>query len=406
MELKHFKYTATTPAGKTIKGRMEALNKDVCKRFLHTKNYKVKDIHTYSNPFAKLSNITIGSLLKKQDLVFFLKQLSSLLSSGVNILSALELLALQNESRHLRKLYFELYQQVYNGFSFSKALQSKPKEFPKLLVQMVEMGELSGQLPKMVKDMADYYDKQIKIAAGIKGAVRMPIIYLIAALLIAAGMLVFVFPNISTLFSSFEDAEMPPITRFFINAGDFTATYAVWIFGGLALIVGAIYAAYKLSEDVRYAMNVLWLKIPIMGSLIQMHNQIMIANAFAQMLSNGVNPLVALKTTRAFLKNPVYASIIEETIENIQEGLPFSKAFEESSYIDPIMAKMISTGEKTSDIPDLMENLALYYDGITDLRIEKIKNALQPALLIIVYAIVGVMILAIMLPMISLGGQI
>lgn len=406
MELRNYKYVAINKDGKIIKGKIEAINRQVCKKFLQTKNYKIKQIKEYNSIFSRLNSITFGSLLKQKDLVFFLKQLGSLLNSGVNILSALELLALQKDSKNLRKLYFELYQEVYNGFSFSRALAKKPKEFPKLLVQMVEIGEMSGDLAKMILQMADYYDNQIKISKGIKGAVRMPIIYLGAAIGIAIGMLLFVFPNITGLFASFEDAELPGITQFFLDVGDFTADNALAIFGILTIVFLAFYGFNKYSKGAHHLFTVITLNMPIVGKLMQMHNQIMIANALSQMLSNGINPLQALKTIYSFLNNSVYKRIIEQTINYIEDGQTLAKAFEESNYIDPIMAKMISTGEQTSDVPNLMNNLAKYYNGISDLRVEQLKNAIQPILLILVYSIVGVMILAIMLPMIALGGQI
>jgi type II secretory pathway component PulF len=406
MKIRAFKYEATTKEGKTIKGKMEALNRDICRKYLETKNLKVERIKEYRNILTDLNNITIGPLLKQKELVFFLKQLGSLLLSGVSLLSALELLALQNEKKNLRRLYFELYHEVYNGFSFSEALSRRPKEFPKLLVQMVHVGELSGDLEKMVMQMADYYDNQIKISNGIKGAVRMPIIYLVATVLIAVGMLLFVFPNITGLFSSFGDAELPGITQFFLSVGDFFKSYIYII---LMIVIGlslTIFLLNRLHRPSHMFFTKFLLKLPMIGSLIQMHNQIMIANALSQMLSNGVNSLHALKIIESFISNDVYKNIISKTISYVEDGRSFSKAFEESSYIDPIMSKMIATGEKTSDIPNLMNNLAKYYNGISDLRVEQLKNALQPILLIFVYSIVGVMILAIMLPLISLGSQI
>jgi type IV pilus assembly protein PilC len=234
----------------------------------------------------------------------------------------------------------------------------------------------------------------------------MPIIYLGAAIGIAIGMLLFVFPNITGLFASFEDAELPGITKFFLDVGDFTAENALPIFGILTIVFLAFYGFNKYSKDAHHLFTVITLNMPIVGKLMQMHNQIMIANALSQMLSNGINPLQALKTIYSFLSNSVYKRIIEQTINYIEDGQTLAKAFEESNYIDPIMAKMISTGEQTSDVPNLMNNLAKYYNGISDLRVEQLKNAIQPILLILVYSIVGVMILAIMLPMIALGGQI
>jgi type IV pilus assembly protein PilC len=313
---------------------------------------------------------------------------------------------LQQDKRLLRKLYFELYQQVYSGFSFSKALSRQPKEFPSMLVQMIEIGELSGDLPATVLRMADYYDKQLKISQGIKGAMRMPIIYLIAALLISVGMLMFVFPNITTLFLQFEGAELPGITQFFLDAGEFVEAYALPIFGSIAFTGLLLYLLNRYSKPFHFALTIFFLKFPIFGKLIQMNNQIMIANSLSQMLSSGINSVKALQTMRSLITNVVYKELINKTLEYIEDGKPFSKAFQESRFIDPIMARMIATGERTGDIPKLMNNLSVYYNGISELRVEQIKNAIQPVLLIIVYAIVGVMILAIMLPMISLGGQI
>ncbi len=406
MELRNFKYVAVTADGKTIKGKIEALNKGVTMKYLQTKNYTVKSVTEYHNIVAKLATITIGKLLSDKQLIFFLKQLGSLLTAGVTIMNALELLALQQENRHLRKLFFELYQQLYNGFSFSKALSRRPKEFPQLLVQMVEIGELSGDLASTVLKMAEYYEKQLKISQGIKGAMRMPLIYLGAALLISIGMITFVFPSITSLFASFEGAKLPWITQFFLDAGDFMANYALYLIAGIIVIAGLFVFLNRKSEAFHRAVSMAGLKFPVFGKLIQMNNQIMIANSLSQMLSRGIHAVKALTILKGLLKNVIYKELMAKTLRYIEDGKPFSRAFEESMYIDSIMSKMIATGEKTGDIPKLMENLSEYYNGISELRVEQLKNAIQPILLILVYAIVGVMLMAIMLPMISLGSQI
>ncbi|MCD4826519.1 MAG: type II secretion system F family protein [Acholeplasmataceae bacterium] len=406
MQLRNFKYIVINADGKTIKGRMEALSKSVCIRYLQAKNYKVKSISEYKNVITYLEQITFGRLIKPKQLVFFLKQLGSLLNSGVKLLAALELLSLQQDNKNIRKLYFELYQQVYNGNLLSAGMAKRPKEFPNLLIQMTKVGELSGELPQTILKMAAYYESQMKLSAEIKGATRMPLIYLGAAIVISIGMLLFVFPNITGLFASFGDAELPPITKFFIDTGDFFQAYAIFIFGGIALFGFGFYMLNKYNEKFHYYIQLGLLKLPVFGSLIQMTNQILIANSLSQMLSNGIHSMQALETTKDILEHDVYKALISKTLDYLQDGKPFSKSFEESPYIDPIMAKMIATGEKTGDIPKLMANLSEYYNGISEIRIQQLKNSLQPILLILVYAIVGVMILAIMLPMLTLGTQI
>ena len=127
-------------------------------------------------------------------------------------------------------------------------MSKRPKEFPNLLIQMVKVGELSGELPETILKMAEYYESQMKLSAEIKGATRMPLIYLGAAIIISIGMLLFVFPNITGLFASFGDAELPPITKFFIDTGDFFQAYAGFIFGGIALVVLMFYLLNKYNK--------------------------------------------------------------------------------------------------------------------------------------------------------------
>jgi type IV pilus assembly protein PilC len=406
MELRNYKYLAANADGKMIHGKIEALNRNVVMKYLQSKNYDIKNITEYRSILGKLDQITFGSQLSTKNLIFFLKQLGSLLNAGVKLISALELLSLQQENRVQRKLYFELYQQINNGLTFSKALSKRPKEFPNLLVQMVEIGEISGELGSTVIKMADYYEHQMKLTTEIKAALRMPLIYLAAALLISAGMLIFVFPNITGLFASFDGAELPGITQMFLNVGVFMKEYALIIFGALIVIIGFFIFLNRKIPKFHHFLTVFALKIPIFGSLIQMNNQILIANSLSQMLSNGVNSIKALQTTRGIVSNVVYKELIIKTLKYIEDGKPFAKSFEESNYIDPIMARMISTGEKTGNIPKLMENLSSYYNGVSEMRIQQLKNSIQPILLLVVYAIVGVLILAIMLPMLSLGSQI
>jgi type II secretory pathway component PulF len=406
MDLRNYKYIAKNADGKTVRGTIEALNRNVVVKYLQSKNYVIENITEYHNLLTRLDKITFGRLLSPKQLIFFLKQLGSLLNAGIKLISALELLSLQQDNRNQRKLYFELYQQINNGLTFSKALSKRPKDFPSLLVQMVEVGELSGDLGPTVVHMAEYYENQLKVQTEIKGALRMPLIYLTAAIVISIGMLLFVFPNITGLFASFEGAELPGITQMFLNVGEFLKQYAILIFGLIFLVVITIILLNKYVEKFHYFLTVLSLNIPIFGNLIQMNNQIMIANSLSQMLASGVNSAKALQTVKNLLSNVVYKDLMIKTLKYIEDGKPFSRAFEESNYIDPIMARMISTGEKTGNIPKLMENLSHYYNGITELRVQQLKNSIQPILLIVVYAIVGVLILAIMLPMLSLGSQI
>ncbi len=406
MTLHNYKYVAINPQGRKVRGRVEAINRAICIKYLQNKKLEVVKVTEYQSLIARLDQITFGNVLKTKDLIFFLKQIGALLKAGIPLISALEILSLQQEKRHHRRLYFELYQHVYNGIAFSKALGKRPLEFPRLLVQMVEIGELTGDLSGMVIEMAEYYDAQLKLSTQIKGALRMPIIYLVLTFLVALGLMMFVFPNIAGLYASFEGAELPAITKFFLDLSTFLSTYTVWILGGLVAIILSFYLLNRYVKAFHQGVTVLVLQMPVFGQLVQMHNQILISNALAKMMGQGVQTIKALQTTRAALHNVVYQKLLDQTLAYVEDGMPFSKSFAESPYIDPIMGRMLSTGERAGEVPKMMSNLAYYYNGISEIKVERLKNSIQPILLIFTYGVLGLMILALMLPMLSLGGQI
>jgi len=406
MKLHKFKYEAINADGKIVKGSFETINKYTCLKYLESKNYKVKNIEDVSNIFTKLNQIVLNNVLPKKQLILFLKQLGALLKADIDIIDALELLALQQKNKHQRRLFFDLNQSINNGLTFSESLESYPKEFPKILVQMIKMGELSGKLPETIIKMAIYYENQLKLSNSIKSTIRMPLIYLTATILVAVGMIMFVFPSITSLFQSLDNAKLPGITAFFLNTSDFIGKHGLIVLLFIILFILSIYILNKYIPKIHKAFTSFLLKLPAFGQLIQISNQIMIANSLSQMLSSGVNSLLAVETVRELLKNVIYKDILDKTVNYIKDGQSFSKSFQESEYIDPIMAKMITTGELVGDIPNFMVNLAEYYNDVSEIRIEKIKNALQPILLIFVYAIVAVLLLAIMMPMLSLGEQI
>lgn len=406
MKLHTYKYIAKTKEGKIIKGHIEAISYAFCVKYLQSKNYLIEKVTEHNSLLIRLGQITFGKVISGKQLIFFLKQLGALLSSNINLLDSLELLSLQQENHLIRRLYFEIYLDVYNGFSFSHALGKHDKDFPLLLVRMVEVGEISGTLGESILSMAVFFEKQIKMVSQIKGTIRMPLIYFLATLVIAVGMMIFVFPNMEDLFASFGDAKLPGVTQFLIDAGKYLQLNILMI---LLITIGAIsafYLAFKYIKKFHFIMTRLFIKIPIFGSLIKTYNQILISNALGQMIKNGINSLQALKTTSTLIKNDVYHELIEQTISYIEDGLPFSKSFMESNYIDPIMSHMIVTGERTGNLPVFLENMAIYYDEVSDLKIQKIRASLQPILLLFVYAMVGALLLALILPMLSLGTQI
>ncbi len=406
MNLRHFKYEAYHEDDRRVTGSFDAVSQLECIEYLKLKKLKVTKLTETKSIITRLNGITIDRILSKKQLVFFLKQFSSLIDAGFSLTKGLKTIALQQDNKYIRRLYFDIYEKLENGETFSNALKSHPKEFPQMLIQMMEIAEFSGNIAKTMLEMSLYYEKQIRTKTQITNTVRMPIIYLLITLVIAVMMVAFVFPNIEELFLSFENAELPAITVFFLNTSQFFENYGLTVFLLLIVFILGLYVLKRYIKDFDYLISKSILKMPVFGELLRMYNQILIANTLSQMMSNGVRSLQALISTKGLVNNLVYKDLIDETITNIKNGDKFSKSFLNSEYVDPIMTNMIETGENTGELPDLMYNLSNYYDEMSQIRIDKIKNSLQPILLVIVYSIIGIMLLAVMLPMLSLSGEI
>lgn len=401
-KMRSYKYICIDSQGKRVKGSMDATNKGVCLRYLEGKRMEVLSCVEYSNILTKLNQLNVGAVINQKNLLFFLKQLGSLLTSGIKLIDALELLALQQENKAVRRILFIVHQEVYNGNKFSDVLQMYPKDFPSMLISMVQVGEMTGELGQVIKSTADYMETQANLQKQIKGAIRSPLMYFLMAVAVTVAMLLFVFPSIESSFAAFG-ADLPGITKFFMKLEQIIKTKGLIVLAVVAAIIVLYLIAHKKSEKFRMAMAKFTIKIPLIGTLIQMQNQIAIANSLAQLMSRGVTATDSLAVTKKVVKNPIYTKLLDDAYDNVVDGKSFAKAFEESMYIEPTMSRMIATGEKTSEIPRLLMNLSTYYNDVSEVQVKAIKATLQPFMMLFVYALVLMLMLAIMLPQLQLG---
>ena len=404
--MKSYRYDAIDANGKRIKGTTEGTNKVMVTRYLESRNLSVMKVEEYSNIFTKLSNISFGQTINAEQLNFYLKQLGSLLTAGVKLVEALEILATQQTNKAIRKIYFIIQQEVYNGNKLSSSFELFPNDFPPLLIAMTEAGEATGDLGATIARAAEYFNSQGKLNKKIKKAVTGPLTYLIGALGVAIAMVIFVFPTFVNMFSEFGSNDMPIFTKIYLVFYDFLMAYGLILAAVIIVVVITFIILKKKSTGFSDAVDMFVLKVPGFGKLIQLNNQILIANTLSQLMGRGVGALPALKVVRKVVQNRIFIKIIDDAIANVEGGKGFAKSFEESSFIDPIMARMISTGEKTSEIPKLLNNLTIYYNEVADVKVAQVEKTIKPVLMLFVYAVVMSLLLAIMMPQLSLASGV
>ncbi|MFW5838915.1 MAG: type II secretion system F family protein, partial [Bacillota bacterium] len=248
-------------------------------------------------------------------------------------------------------------------------------------------------------------EQQYRLKSQIKSTLMLPIIYLVVATGVAIFLMVGVLPQFEGMYDS-VGGELPGITRVFMDTGNFLRANILYILLGLiAFISGFVYLKRK-SIGLQYFLSKVAIKMPIFGELVKMNNLSRIASTVAQMLKNHVPLQETLKTTYETIDNRVYKELLVTAQKNVNAGDFMSTAFEHHYASEVVFTRMMGVGEKTGELGKMMQSLSDFYDEDSDIKIERMKKAMEPLLLIFIYVMIVIMILAVMLPSLSLSDQL
>jgi type II secretory pathway component PulF len=392
--------------GKIVRGSTEAPNKNMVDKFLQEQGLKPIEIYQQKSLLGDLSRISFGQVLKERDLIFYLRQLGSLLNAGVKLNEASEILATQQTNKAVRRIFYGIYFEVNSGTTLADAYSEYPNDFPDILVSMVRVGEKTGDLKGALVEIITYFETQFRIKSSIKQTMMMPVIYMIVALGVAIFIFVFVMPGYEEMFGSVEGTEMPAITQLFIDIGNTVKSNAVFIILGLIAAISGFIVAQKKSKGFQRFLSSFAIRMPILGTVVKLNNLSRIAATTSQMLNNHVPLQDCLVATYDTLKNQIYKELIIEAQKNVNAGEYMSAAFEGHYGVEVVFTRMISVGERTGDLGRMLKNLSTFYDEDSTVKIDRVRKLLEPVMLIVIFGIVIVMLLAIMLPSLSFTSQI
>ena len=407
MKIFDYKYRARRlKDGKIVTGVTEAPSKAMVDKYLVEQSLKPIEIYQHKSLSAALSRITLGQVIKERDLIFYLKQMASLLNAGVKLNEASEMLATQQTSKAIRRILYGIYYEVNSGQTLADAYKEYPNDFPNILISMVQVGEKTGDLKTAINQIVDYFEKQYRLKTSIQSTLMMPIIYLIVAMLVGGFLLIFVMPQFESMFASRSDVEMPAVTQFFIDFGGFVRTYLIAIIIGIIGSIVGFSVMIKRSKIFQKFISYLAIKAPILGQITKLNNLSRIASTLSQMLNNHVPLQDSLATTYDTLKNVVYRDLIIQAQKNVTAGEFMSMAFEGHYAVEIVFTRMVSVGERTGDLGTMLKNLSKFYDEDSEVKVERLKKTIEPVLLIFIFTLIVVMMLAIMMPSLSFAQQI
>ncbi len=392
--------------GKVVKGITEAPSKAMVERFLMEQSLKPIEIYQHKSIMQALNRITIGAVISERNLIFYLKQLSSLLHASVKLNEASEILATQQTNKNIRRILYGIYYEVNSGQTLAEAYAEYPKDFPQILVSMVGVGEQTGDLKGAIKNIIGYFEAQYRLKASIKSTMMMPMIYIGVGFGVAAFLMLAVMPNFVSMFDSVEGVEMPAITAFFINTGDLIQANLMLLIIGIPLLIVLFKYSKKKFEPFQTFLSYIMIKMPIISEVTKLNNLSRIASTLSQMLNNHVPLQDSLATTYDTLGNKIYRDLIVQAQKNVNAGEYMSQAFENHYAVDVVFARMVSVGERTGELGQMLKNLSDFYDEDSEVKIERLKKAIEPILMIFIFSLITIMLLAVMLPSLSFTQQI
>lgn len=390
-----FRYKAITPEGKKVNDTFEAYNIEQAKKYLISSGLKIEDI----SPRSKYDfDITFGSPLSYSDLAFALTQLATYIRAGITLVDSVRIIAKQTEKRSKKKIYDMIVYDLLAGDDFSTALGKQSKAFPKLLVNMVKSAELTGDLPNVLDEMAGYYTSIAKTRKEIKSAMTYPTFVLIFAVLVVAFVLIWIVPQYQTMFEGFG-TELPKITVITVSISDFLRNNILYVLIIIIIFLLMYIYLFKHVRSFRKTMQNMYLHLPVIKNIIIYSEVSMFARTFASLLNHGVYITDSMDVLLNISENEIYRSIIIKTVENLNSGGKISDAFKDHWAFPMVAYEMIVTGENTGELGTMMTKVADYYDSLHKNAVASIKSLIEPILIIFLAGSVGLIILAVILPM-------
>ena len=364
-----FRYTALNSNHKKISGTFDADSEKDVRDFLTSEGYEVIKVEV-----KKPYDIEIGGngKLRIAALAFGLTQLSTYIKAGIPLVDAVRILSKQSVNLNEKRAYQRLVYDLLKGENLSDAMTKQENKFPKLLVNMVKTAEMTGDLPTILDDMAEYYTAMEETRKQLISAMTYPVIVLLLAIAVLVFMLVYLVPQFVQMFES-QDATLPGITLFIISTSNFLKDNYLWILLSISLIIGVLIYLYHNIQPFKMFVQKILMRIPVFGNIIIYSEVANFTKTFASLLNHGVFITDSMEILSRITNNEIYKKIIAKTMDNLGKGEAISKAFK-GEWAFPVVAyEMLVTGENTGQLGLMMEKVASHFQSLHKSLVIKLR---------------------------------
>lgn len=348
----------------------------------------------------------LGGRVKPKVLTTFTRQLATLVDAGLPLLRGLRVLEKQEKNPTLKNIIGELALSIEGGSTFSEGLAQHPKVFNRLFVNMVKAGELGGVLEVVLARLSEFMEKAQKIKGKVIAAMFYPCAVLVVATAILIILMVFVVPKFKEVFNGMLDgAQLPAFTRLVLGISEVIKDHIVYAIGA-AILVYILFLLFKRTKLGRRVVDKIKLKAPVFGPVVTKVAISRFTRTLGTLISSGVPILQALTIVRETSGNVIVGSAVLAIHDSVKEGETITAPLEASRVFPPMVVSMVDVGEQTGALPEMLLKIADNYDEEVDNAVAAMTSLLEPIMIVFLAVIVGSIVIAMFLPLISLMNQV
>jgi len=401
-----YEYTALNKKGKNIKGIIDADSAITARQKLRDRDIFPIDIKESSvrSKGTDRTDSSISSLfgrVKPGEISAMTRQLSILLGAGVTLVAALEALIIQVTNPLQKKILSQIKESVNEGNSLASSLAQYPKQFSQIYINMVRAGEASGSLDLVLERLAEFSENQEALKGRIRAAMAYPILMSIVAVLVIFFLLTFIVPNITRIFEDMQQT-LPLPTVMLIGISDFLKAYWWLLLIGLGSIM-IIISRFKKSDKGRQIFDLFKIKAPLIGLINIKLAMARFGRTLGSLLQSGVPLITALQIVRNIVDNVIISDVIDNAIEEVEEGKNLAVPLGRSKWFPPISVQMITVGEQSGEIEKMLHKIADIYEREVESQTMAMTSILEPVMILVMACVAVFIVFSILLPILEMN---
>lgn len=387
--------------GSKLKGESQAASEILLKADLRRQGINPLKVKKKSKPLFSSSSKKIIP----KDIAVFARQLATMMTAGVPLVQSFDIIGQSHEKPDMQELVLSIKADVEGGTSLADALEKKPKYFDDLFCSLVSAGEQSGALEALLDKIAIYKEKTEELKGKVKKALFYPTAVLAVAFIVMAILLIFVVPQFESIFRGFG-ADLPAFTKMAINLSNFSQAYWWAIFIGISFTIFGFKYAKQRSPTMRRRLDILSLKIPVVGGILKKSAIARFARTLATMFAAGVPLVEAMEAVAGATGNALYYEATMKMKDDVSTGTQLQQSMKQTGVFPNLMVQMVAIGEESGSLDEMLSKVADFYEEEVDNLVDGLSSLLEPLIMVALGVLVGGLVIAMYLPIFKMGAVV